>query len=83
MPGVFKRGDAVLQREAGARPHLRLIARRQGHREAGRDQRALAGRQAELIGDRGDQIEPGAVRRRVMRQRQIRAMGKARHLRSR
>ncbi len=43
-------GDAVLERQAGARPDLYLIAGRDRHREAGGDRGARAGGQHHVLG---------------------------------
>ena len=46
VPGAFSTRDAGAQREAAARPHLRLVAGGQRDRDAGRHEGALARREA-------------------------------------
>ena len=56
---VIRQHDAVAQRQAAARPHLRLEARGQGDGEAGGNQRARARSQRELLVDRSAQVVAG------------------------
>ena len=67
-PRAVQHGDAVAQRQARARAHLRLQAGRQLQDEAGRDQRALAGPQHHRRLHRGHQIEARRAGRLVGRE---------------
>src|SRR5262245_54508551 len=60
-------GDARLQREAGAWPHLRFESAGQRYGDSRRYQLALARRQDAVAGDSCQQIEARAVRGRVGR----------------
>ena len=66
--GRVEAGDAVLEREARARPDLDFIAFGNGDGETGRDRVALAGRKRQILGR--DDIEPGRAVGRVGRRRQ-------------
>src|SRR5262245_20155796 len=68
--GAVEHGDAGLESEAGAGPYLRLELRGQRDGDAGADQGALPGRQDEIRGQRGKEVEPGGQWRRITRQRQ-------------
>ena len=57
-------GDAVIERQPRARPHLRLMAFSQRNGDAGGDEHACAGRQIERLirRHRGEQVEAGGMR---------------------
>ena len=69
-PGRVGQHEPVPQREAAARPHLRLEPFGHRDRESGRHERAIARREHELALERGMQIEARRARRGVRRQRQ-------------
>src|SRR5680860_764603 len=70
--GAVQHGDAMLEREARARAHLRLVAVRQFEDEAGRHQHAVAGIKGEraVLGHGSDQVEARRMRRLIGGQRQ-------------
>ena len=70
----------MTRRQPGARTHLRLAARRQRNRDAGRHQCALPGLDDQVAGDGREQIEAGRLRAVIFRQRQIGAMRQPDHL---
>ena len=83
VPGLLSSVMPVPQREAGARPQLHLVARRDLEREPGRHQRAGARRQRQAVGARlgrqvGAEVHAGGAVGGVGGQRQRRvAAGQA------
>jgi hypothetical protein len=73
--GRIQAGDAVVQRQARTRPHLRFHAQRQFDGDAGGNRQPRAGLQFDIRIDGGQQVEPRRTWRGVMGQRQVRAVG--------
>ena len=76
-PGAVQHADAVAQRQPRTWPHLRLVAVGKGDGNPARHQRPGAGSKLQRRVDGGEKIEPGAVLRRIGRQRQVRARAQA------
>ncbi len=70
-PDAVRERQALLQREARARAHLRLVAARDLERDARRDEGARAGKHHERLGDGGPEIRARRVSRGVERRREV------------
>ncbi|MNT64915.1 hypothetical protein D3C72_2028550 [compost metagenome] len=77
--GRIQAGDAVLQRQTRAGPHLGLIARLQRDLQPGRDQLALSGGQHDRLelGHGGAQVHARRSRRLIGGQGQALGVGQA------
>ena len=77
--GRIEHSEPVTCREAGTRPHLAFMVFGKRDRDAGRDERAAAGRNREWLGSRhrSQQIEAGGMGALIGRQRQIVAVRQA------
>src|SRR5262245_7326874 len=78
---TIEHGEAVPERQPGARPHLRLKPRRQFQDEAGGDEGACAGSKPEraTLGDRGEQIHTGRAIALITRQIETLRVGQPHH----